>query len=80
MAAKGGSAVFEAVVPLGLIVMVVITATTILAFIRRRMRASTSQEVHSGFDLTQLRRLRDGGLLTTEEHDNLFKAVYADPE
>ncbi len=77
MASGDGSAVFEAVVLLGVIVIV---ATVILAYVRQRMRSSMSSEGRPGFDLAQLHRLKEGGQLSAEEYDNLVQTLYADCE
>ncbi len=80
MASGDGSAVFEGVVLLGVIVFTVIVATVILAYARQRMRSSMSWESCSGFDLAQLRRLKEGGRLSAEEYDNLVQTLHADCE
>jgi len=80
MASGGGSAVFEAVVWLCAIVLIVIVATVILAYVRRRIRSSMSWEGRPGFDLAQLRRLKEDGQLSAEEYDNLVESLYANRE
>lgn len=80
MASGDGSAVFEGVVLLGVIVFIVIVVTVILAYVRQRMRSSMSSEGRPGFDLVQLRRLKEGGRLSAEEYDNLVQTLHADCE
>lgn len=77
MASGSSSAVFEVVELLGVIVFIVIVATVVLAYFRRRMRSSMSREGRPGFDLAQLRRLKEGGQLSAEEYDNLVQTLYA---
>lgn len=80
MASRGGPTVFEAVVLLGAIVFVVIVAAVILAYVRQRMRSSRSWEGRPGFDLAQIRRLKESGQVSPEEYDNLVETLYADCE
>ena len=75
MASRDGSAVFDAVELLGVIVFIVIVVTVILAYVRQRMRSSMSWEGRPGFDLAQLRRLKEGERLSAEEYDNLVDTV-----
>ena len=80
MASEGSSAAFEAVGLLAAVVFVVIVAIAVLGYMRRQMRSSMSRGSGSGFDLAQLRRLRDGGQLSAEEYDDLVHTQYADSE
>lgn len=80
MASRASSVVFDAVIWLGVIVFIVIVATVILAYVRRRMRSSMSHVGPPGFDLAELRRLKDRGRLTGEEYDNLFQTLFPDRE
>lgn len=71
---------FEAVALLGAIVFIVVVTTAILAYVRRRMRASMLPDGGPGFDLAELRRLKEGGQLSADEYDNLVQTLYADSE
>ena len=74
----GASAAFDGVIWLAAIVLCVMVATVIWAYLRGRMRSSMYRDERPEFDLAELRRLRETGQVSATEYKNLERSLYPD--
>lgn len=73
---KGASAAFDGIVLLAVVVLLVMCAAVGLAYVRRRMRSAMDRDGRPGFDLVELRRLRDNGQVSAAEYESLTRSLY----
>ena len=64
------AAAFEGLLWLAGLVFALMLAAVVLAYVRKRLRASEPDQTH-GFTLDRLRHMRDRGDLTTAEYEAL---------